>query len=364
MKDNYDKCNKKYALILAGGKGTRLWPISTANKPKQYLNLYSENIMINETIKRIEKAFEYDNIFVITSIEQKELAIRYIDYKIPRENIIFEPMSKSTAMCIFYASIKILRQKGNGIVTILSSDHYINETEKLISNIEEGIKLAEKNENLVTIGIKPSYPATGFGYIKYYYNEKLKCNVVQEFKEKPVYEKAREYIESGKYYWNSGMFIWEISSILNNYKKFLPEIYKYKEQISNNIRNEKDVLQNIYENVESISIDKGILEKSNNIKMVKGEFEWLDIGSINDFFKIQEKDLNNNVKKGNLIAEDIENCSIYNDDNSTVIAVVGVKDLNIINSNNVILIANKDKMGELPNLIEKIKCDKEFKKYL
>ena len=360
MKEN----NKRYALILAGGKGSRLWPISTTNKPKQYLNLYSNNIMINETIKRIESIFEYDNIFVITNIDQKELAERYIDNRIPRENIIFEPMSKNTAMCIFLASIRILEQRVNGTITILSSDHYIDETEKLLNNIEEGIELANKEENLVTIGIKPTYPATGFGYIKYNYDDDLKCNIVEEFKEKPIYEKAREYIESEKYYWNSGMFIWKITSILKNYKEFLPEIYKYKEQIANSIRNGKDVLQNIYKDVESISIDKGILEKSNKIKMVKGEFNWLDIGSINDFFKIQEEDFNNNVKKGNLIAEDIENCSIYNDDNSAVIAVVGVKDLNIINSNNVILIANKDKMGELPNLIEKIKCDKELKKYL
>lgn len=355
---------KKYALILAGGKGSRLWPISTTNKPKQYLNLYSDNIMINETIKRIENLFEYDDIFVITSIEQKELAERYIDNRIPRENIIFEPKSKNTAMCIFYASIKILEQKGNGTMTILSSDHYIDESEKLLHNIKEGIELAHKEGNLVTIGIKPTYPATGFGYIKYNYADKLKCNIVEKFKEKPIYEKAKEYIENGKYYWNSGMFIWEISTILNNYKKFLPNIYKYKGQIINCLRNKKDMLENIYEKVEAISIDKGILEKSKHIKMIKGEFKWLDIGSINDFFKIQENDLDNNVKKGNIIDKDIENCNIYNDDNNTLIAIVGTKGLNIIKSNNVILIANKDKMGELPNLIEKIKGDKKLENYI
>lgn len=363
MKDNYDKCNKKYALILAGGKGTRLWPISTANKPKQYLNLYSENIMINETIKRIEKIFEYDNIFIITSIEQKELAIRYIDYKIPRENIIFEPMSKSTAMCIFYASIKILKQKGNGIVTILSSDHYIDETEKLISNIEEGIKIAKANENLVTIGIKPSYPATGFGYIKYYYDEKIKCNIVQEFKEKPIYEKAIEYLKSGEYYWNSGMFIWKITTILKNFEIFLPSIYKYKEEIENNLENFKK-LEHIYNEVQAISIDKGILEKSKNIKMLKGEFEWMDIGSINDFFKIQEKNLNNNTNKGNFIENDVNNCNIYNDDKKVLIAMLGVEKLNVIKSNNVIFVANKDNMKDLPKLIEKMENNDELKKYL
>ena len=361
MRENNEK---RYVLILAGGKGSRLWPISTTNKPKQYLNLYSNNIMINETIKRIENIFRYDDIFVITSIEQKELAERYIDNKIPRENIFFEPMQKNTAMCIFYASIRILEQKGNGTITILSSDHYIEESEKLLKNIEEGIELANKEENLVTIGIKPTYPATGFGYIKYNYDDNLRCNVVKEFKEKPVYEKAKEYIESGKYYWNSGIFIWKISSILNNYRKFLPEIYKYKEQIVKNIENKKNILKKIYEDIEAISIDKGILEKSNNIKMIKGEFKWLDIGSINDFFKVQEKDLNNNVKKGDLIAEEIENCNIYNNDNNTLIAIVGIKNLNIIKSNNVILIADKDKMEELPNLIERIKSDKKLKKYL
>lgn len=356
--------DNKYALILAGGEGNRLWPISTTNKPKQYLNLYSNNIMINETIKRIENLFEYENIFIITSIKQKELAERYIDNRIPRENIIFEPLSKNTAMCIFYASIKILTQKGNGTITIWSSDHYIDKQKKLLDNIEEGIEIACKEENLVTIGIKPTYPSTGFGYIKYDYREDLKYNVVKEFKEKPVYEKAKKYLESGKYYWNSGIFIWRISSILNNYKKFLPEIYKYKEQLANNTENQKEVLKEIYESVEPISIDKGILEKSNNIKMVKGEFEWLDIGSINDFFKIQGKNLKNDMKKDKIIIEDIENCSIYNDDDNTMIAVVGVKNLNIINSNNVILIANKDKMGKLPNLIAKIKYDKNLKEYL
>ncbi len=361
MKDNNRKI-KKYALILAGGNGSRLWPISTTNKPKQYLNLYADDIMINETIRRIEPLFEYDNIFVIVNKNQEKIANRYIDYNVPRENIIYEPQSKNTAMCIFYASLKIIRKSGDGIITILSSDHYIIQEEKLINNIVEGIELANIDGNLVTIGIKPTYPATGFGYIQYFYNKELKCNIVKKFKEKPNYENALEYIKSGEYYWNSGMFIWSINTIIKNFKVYLPEIYKYKDEIENDI-SDFDKIKEIYSKVQAISIDKGILEKSSKIKMVKGEFNWLDIGSINDFFKIMSKKQNGNVEIGNIIVQDTEETNIYNTSKS-LIAVLGVKNFNIINCNNVILVANKDNMNELPKIIERIKKIDDLNKYL
>lgn len=224
--------------------------------------------------------------------------------------------------------------------------------------------MATIDENLVTIGIKPTYPATGFGYIKYNYEDKLKCNIVEEFKEKPVYKKAQEYLESGKYYWNSGMFIWKISTILNNFQKFLPQIYTYKDEIINSFQNNTNILKDVYQKVESVSIDKGILEKASNIKMIKGEFEWLDIGSINDFFKIQEKDQNDNTVIGNSALEDVEQCNIYNDDDNTMIAIVGTKGLNIVKSNNVLLIAEQEKMTKLPNLMKKIQENKKLEKYL
>ena len=365
MKNNYKEVNK-YALILAGGNGTRLWPISTENRPKQFLNLYEENIMINETIKRIEPLFDHKNIFAIINKKQEKIANRYIDFKIPRENIICEPMAKNTAMCIFYATLKIKNMKGNGIITVLSSDHYIRQEEKLRENILEGIQIANNFRSLVTIGIKPTYPATGFGYIKYYYDNKDYCNIVQEFKEKPNYDKAIEYLESDKYYWNSGMFIWRTETILNNFQKYLPELYKYKEKIekSLNKQNEEKTIEKIYDNIQSISIDKAILEKSNNIKMIKGEFEWMDIGSINDFFKIKASDENNNVKIGHALIQDTKETNIYNEDNNCFIVAIGVKNLNIVNCNGTIIVADKDKMKQLTKIVDELKENIEYKKYI
>ena len=344
---------KKYALILAGGKGKRLWPISTAENPKQFLNLYGNEIMINETIRRIEKLFNYKDIFIIINENQKDLADRYIDNKIPKENIITEPESKNTAVGIFYAMLKIRKLRGNGVVSILSSDHYIKHEDMLIENLNEGIKIAQEKENLVIIGIHPTYPATGFGYIRCD-NEKIDNSYqVLEFKQKPDIELAKQFIEDGRYVWNSGMYIWSINTILRSFKKFLPDIYKYRDELSEALytKEEKAKIKKFYNNVEELSIDKGILEKSNNIRMIKGKFEWMDIGTIKDFFEIHPKDVNSNIIIGDAIVKETNESNIFSDGNEIVIAI-GVNNLNIIRSNGICLICGKDKIKEIPEILK------------
>lgn len=352
----------KYALILAGGRGTRLWPISTSSRPKQFLNLFDSNIMINETINRIKSLFNYENIFIVVNKEQEEMAYKYIDYNISRKNIIVEPQAKNTAICIFYASTIINRKLGNGVVTILSSDHYITDGEVFKRTIYNGIEIAEKENTIVTIGIKPSYPATGFGYIKFK-NDKIKneFNVI-EFKEKPNYNNALKYLKSGEYYWNSGMFITKIETIFNSFREYLPEIYKNKEMLE--IATNKSMINKIYNEVEDISIDKGILEKAENIKMIKGNFEWYDIGNLNDFFKIKEKDVENNVKIGNVYTLNTQNTNVYNENNKQLVVLLGNKNMNVINCNNVILISDKNKMDNLKIVIEELEKNNKYKKFL
>ena len=356
----------KYALILAGGKGTRLWPISTEKKPKQFLNLYGNEIMINETIRRIEEIFDYENIFIIINEQQSDLAYRYIDNRVPRENIIIEPESKNTAMCIFYATLKIKKIKSDGIITVLSSDHYIEEKDKLQESIITAMEVAMCNENLVTIGITPTYPATGFGYIKYANTKDKDYYSVIEFKEKPKYDKALEYIKSNCYVWNSGMFIWKIESILKSFKDYLPNIYKFKDKLYTSIGTDKEqkIVKEIYKKIENISIDKGILEKANNVKMIRGNFKWMDIGNIKDFFEIHEREVNNNIIIGNLIiAKETSNTNILNKSDELLITI-GLENVNIIKDNKVCIVCNKENINDLPQILEKIKLEEKYKKYL
>ena len=356
----------KYALILAGGKGTRLWPISTEKKPKQFLNLYGNEIMINETIRRIEKIFDYENIFIIINEQQSDLAYRYIDNRVPRENIIIEPESKNTAMCIFYATLKIKKIKSDGIITVLSSDHYIEEKDKLQESIITAMEVEMCKENLVTIGITPTYPATGFGYIKYSNTENKDYYSVIEFKEKPKYDKALEYIKSNCYVWNSGMFIWKIESILKSFKDYLPNIYKFKDKLYTSIGTDKEqkIVKEIYKKIENISIDKGILEKANNVKMIRGNFKWMDIGNIKDFFEIHEREVNNNIIIGNLIiAKETSNTNILNKSDELLITI-GLENVNIIKDNKVCIVCNKENINDLPQILEKIKLEEKYKKYL
>ena len=356
----------KYALILAGGSGTRLWPISTEKTPKQFLNLYGKEIMINETIKRMENIFNYDNIFIIINRKQSELAHRYIDNRIPRENIIVEAESKGTAMCIFYSTLKIKKLKGDGIITVLSSDHYIEQEEELVKSIKDANKIAEYNGGLVTIGIKPTYPSVQFGYIKYESNMQKNYYSVTNFKEKPNHERAIEYFNDDCHVWNSGIFIWKIESILENFKNYLPNVYNFKEKmyLAINTNEEDQIVKDIYSKVKKISIDKGILEKSNNVKMIKCNFKWLDIGNINDFFDVYSNDSQNNIIVGDsVIIKDTNNTNILNRGNNLFI-IVGLDNVNILNDNDVCVICNNEKISDLSQILQQIKNDDTYRKYM
>ena len=265
----------KVVLIMAGGSGTRFWPLSTNERPKQFLDLVSEKTMIRETVDRVVKLVPAEKIFISTNIAYLDIIKKELP-EIPEKNIIFEPMARDTAACIGYAALIIQKIYKDSIMAVLPSDHLIKKEKEFLESLNFAFEEAEKDV-IVTLGIKPSYPETGYGYIEYFKNKKLKkseedneeCKIykVKSFREKPNREIAEKYIEQGNYLWNSGMFIWKASTILKCFKEFLPEIYSGLQVIATSIgtNDYEKVLKEEFVKLPSESIDYGVMEKAENI---------------------------------------------------------------------------------------------------
>lgn len=342
------------AIILAGGNGNRLWPISKPEKPKQFLKLCGNEIMINETIKRIYPIFEYNNIFIVINKKQKELAYKYIDFRIPRNNIIIEPEAKNTAMSVFFAITKIKKIIGESIVTTLSSDHYIKNIINFRKDIKSTIDLANKYNNLVSIGIKPTSPSTEFGYIKYKEaNEKF--YLVERFIEKPNLKKAKEFFKSKRFFWNTGILSVRLDVLLEQYKKYLPELYEYYNILFDTVNTDYEIntVNSIYKNINSVSIDTGILEKcdvSDNLKVIKATFNWKDIGTLKNFFDIHKKIYKENSIIGKIELEKTENCNLYSDE-QTRIVTIGIRDITVIKNGDICVICSNKYLDDIKKYI-------------
>ncbi|KKC30219.1 mannose-1-phosphate guanylyltransferase [Caldanaerobacter subterraneus] len=335
-------------VIMAGGKGERFWPKSRVKMPKQFLNLYGNKTMIQQTVDRLKKIMPVENIFVVTNIDYAAIISEQIP-DLPTENILIEPMAKNTAACIGLAALHTERLDKDSIMVVVPSDHVIKDEEAYIEILKTAIEKAKAGDNLVTIGIKPTRPETGYGYIKFRKMTKEIINgnpvhKVEKFVEKPGYEVAVRYVESGDYLWNSGMFIWKTSSILRAIEKYMPELYKALENIRENFDSEdiERVLYEGYSKLESISIDYGVMEKAKNVYVVPGDFGWDDVGSWTSIERLYEKDENGNVIRGNVVAVDTKKCIITGGEK--LIATLGIEDVIIVDTDDALLICSKDKV--------------------
>lgn len=335
------------ALIMAGGKGERFWPMSTDKKPKQFLNLIGENSMIQLTVKRLLPIIDIEKIFIVTSSEYKDLIKEHIP-NIPNRNIIIEPEGKNTAACIALSSFVIREIYGNVNTVVLPSDHLILDEENFRRDLELGNEFLNNNKDaVVTIGIEATRPDTGYGYIKIE-NKSKSINKVISFTEKPDYKKAVAYIESGNYLWNSGIFIWSIDNILSLTKQFLPKTYNILREVPVNENGfDYEILKKIYKNVESISVDYGIMEKTKKIYVIKSTFGWDDLGSWNSLARYKQKDSNNNIIDGSVIVLNSKENIIQTNKKTYV---MGVKNLIVIETDNEIMIVNQNDVSRIKEL--------------
>lgn len=336
------------ALIMAGGKGTRFWPLSTEEKPKQFLNLIGEETMIQMTVNRILPIIPIERIFICTGERYRDLVKEQLP-NLPEKNIIVEPEGRNTTPCIALSALVIKRYFKDSNMVVLPSDHLIRDENIFRDIIIKGNEfLKQNNDGIITLGMKPDRPETGYGYIKYGEKIEESINKVESFVEKPNLEVAKRYLSEGNYLWNGGMFLWKTEYIINEIKKFVPETYEALHNIENIDELElQNFINKNYFKTNSISIDYAVLEKSKNIYVIPSEIGWDDIGSWKSIERYKDKDNKNNIINSN--TQVIESNSNIVVNNTKEVVMIGVNNTMAIETEDTIFLVNKDYMENLKN---------------
>ena len=353
---------KKTALIMAGGRGERFWPKSRKNLPKQFLSLTDDGkTMIQLTVERILPLVNMEDIYIATNRDYKALVQQQLP-EIPEENILCEPVGKNTAPCIGLGAVHMQKKYGDAIMMVLPSDHLIKYTSIFVNTLSDACEVAEQGENLVTLGITPDAPETGYGYIKFMPDKTLgRAFAVERFVEKPNLETAKTYVASEQYLWNSGMFIWKVSTILDNMKTYLPETYEGLERIQAAIGTEQQetVLEKEFYEFQSESIDYGIMEKAKNIYILTGAFGWDDVGSWLAVGRIKASNEFGNVISGHVVTVNTKNSIIQGGEK--LIATVGLQDVIVVDTEDALLICDKDSAGDIKKVLENLRICNQTK---
>ncbi len=353
-----------YAIIMAGGVGTRFWPMSTTQHPKQFLDvLGTGETLIQQTFKRLLKVCPASNIYVVTSNIYEDLVIQQLP-KLPKKNIIKEPSRKNTAPCIVYASYKIHKLNPNAITVVAPSDHLIKKGQTFVKAIKSCIEKAEKQDCLVTLGIKPTRPDTGYGYIQFKESDKKEEDKrifkVKTFTEKPDQDMAKFFVDSGDFLWNSGIFIWSTKSILKAAEKHDPELANvFKEGVPDyNTPSEEAFINKAYNICKNISIDYSIMEKATNVYVRSSIIGWSDLGTWGSLYGHIAKDEEQNALVGkNVMLYDSKNCIVHVPSDKLVV-LQGLENYIVVESDNILLVCKKEDEQQIRNFVNDVKVKK------
>ncbi len=346
-----------YAVIMAGGVGSRFWPRSKKKKPKQLIRIFGENTMIQDTALRLENIVKPENIFIITNVVQKERVEEQLPH-IPKENVIAEPFGRNTAPAIALAAKIIEKRNPEAVMLTFPADHLITNVKEFHKTLQKAINFAATSDGLVTIGIQPTHPETGYGYIQFDESE-IGNGIynVMNFAEKPNFKTATRFLKSGDFLWNSGMFIWRVDSILSEIKKYLPDLCDGLTALEPVIGKKKfdSVLETVYGKIRSVSIDYGVMEKSKKVFLVKSAFGWSDVGSWEAVYNLSEKDKNENAAIGDVYTKDVKGSYIFSPKKFS--AVIGVENLIVINTENALLVCKRENAQDVKDVVEYLKLN-------
>ena len=353
-----------YGLILAGGKGTRLYPLSRSARPKQFLKVINDKSFLQNTVDRVAPLINKENIYIVTNKDYEDKVKVELD-NINSNNIFTEPMNKETATCIGLSAVKLLKKDNDAIMVVLPSDHHIENEKLYIETLSQAVEIANKKRGIVTLGITPSRAETGYGYIEMGQRAiaEIPTFKVERFTEKPNLEVAKDFLLKGSYLWNSGMFIFRADVILREIEKYLPKLYKSLMEIYKHLgeENEDEVISEQYSLIDGISIDFGVMQKTRKAYVIKSDFIWDDIGSFSALSRYLEED-KNNKRSNNVYLQDSENCAVFGEKN--LIIGFGLKDLIVVDAGDVILIMDKNKEQEIKHLLNDICNERRYGEFM
>lgn len=353
-----------YGLILAGGKGTRLYPLSRSARPKQFLKVINNKSFLQNTVDRVSPLINKENIYIVTNKEYKDKVKGELE-NINSTNIFTEPMNKETATCIGLSAVKLLKKDNDAIMVVLPSDHHIENEKLYIETLSQAVEIANRRRGIVTLGITPTRSETGYGYIEM--GQRLQSDIptykVARFTEKPNLEVAKDFLLKGSYLWNSGMFIFRADVILREIEKYLPKLYKSLMEIYKHIgeEDEEEIIKEQYSLIDGISIDFGVMQKTRKAYVIKSDFIWDDIGSFSALSRYLGEEKNNKVSD-NVYLQDSENCAVFGEKN--LVIGFGLKDLIVVDAGDVILIMDKNKEQEIKHLLNDIIDEGKYKDFM
>jgi mannose-1-phosphate guanylyltransferase len=347
-----------YVAIMAGGIGSRFWPMSRTNFPKQFLDILGTGkTLIQQTYDRYSKLVPKENIYIITAHEYIDIVKKQLP-GISEENILGEPSRKNTAPCIAYIAFKLLKKDPMALMIAASADNLILETDGFIKTARKSLDFVDHVNALVTIGVKPTHPNTGYGYIQHDTAEAAPgIHRVKTFTEKPNLELAQTFLSSGDFLWNAGIFTWKVKNVLVAFEKYLPEIYEVfsAEKDKFNTEEESKAIEQIYPQCTNISIDFGVMEKADNVYVIPASFGWSDLGTWNSAWENMEKDYFGNAIAGKkVMVMDVNNSVVHVPDNKLVL-LQGLDEYIVVDTKDVLLICKKEKEQEIKDYVAEVK---------
>lgn len=356
--------SNKYCVIMAGGIGSRFWPLSTKKFPKQFQDILGTGkTMIQQTYDRISRVVPNENIYVITSQEYVDLTANQLP-EISRENIVGEPVMKNTAACNLYMVEKIAQKNSNANIIVLPADHLILKEDRFVEKAELAFKQASENDYLITLGIKPTRPDTGYGYIQFIEKRGEPFYKVKTFTEKPSLEIAKNFLQSGDFLWNAGIFVWNVKTIHRAFEKFLPEMAKQFGICEYNTAAEKECIESIYPKVTKISIDNGILEKADNVYVIPADLGWSDLGTWTSVYENADKDDNNNAVVSKNILTYNSKGNIIRLKSSKAAIIDGLKNYIIVDTDKALLICPRSNDQQIKDYVNDLKNFKKGEKFM